>query len=495
MPVENRLQKILLNLGTETIVRAGPALTRALPLRRAAVSAVEAQMHARLKRIRPISPRPPGVDDDRILMGLALLHTVERAVAEQHLAPAALRGVIQGLVQRLLLEQGDQSAKARFRAEYGVDPPDFLVISPGKACNLRCIGCYASSGRNVEKLDWEVFDRVITEAKTLWGARFFTISGGEPLAYRSDGKGVLNAAEKHHDCFFLMYTNGTLVDERMAERMAATGNLTPAISVEGLEERTDARRGKGVFQRVLAAMASLREAGVPFGLSLTATSRNYREILSDEFVDFFFGEQGALYAWIFHYMPIGRGYDPSLMPTPEQRVWLWRRSWELVKQRHIFVADFWTFGTVSHGCISAGRAGGYLYIDWNGKVMPCVFFPYSPVNIVEVYQNGGTLNDVWAEPFFQAIREWQDEYGFGKERPEEHGNWLMPCPIRDHYAVCRELVERYHPEPEDEAAELALLDGNYYEEMLAYDEALAQATDGIWKREYLGIEDTNCGGG
>ncbi|HMN15564.1 MAG TPA: radical SAM protein, partial [Bellilinea sp.] len=90
-----------------------------------------------------------------------------------------------------------------------------------------------------ENLSWETFDRIITEAKTLWGVRFFVISGGEPMAYRSDGKDLLDMVEKHDDCFFMMYTNGTLINEKATERLARIGNLTPAFSLEGWRERTD----------------------------------------------------------------------------------------------------------------------------------------------------------------------------------------------------------------------------------------------------------------
>jgi len=58
--------------------------------------------------------------------------------------------------------------------------------------------------------------------------------------------------------FFLMYTNGTLIDAETAERLAEMGNLMPAIAVDGFEKRTDERRGRGVFQRILKAMAALR---------------------------------------------------------------------------------------------------------------------------------------------------------------------------------------------------------------------------------------------
>ena len=83
------------------------------------------------------------------------------------------------------------------------------------------------------------------------------------------------------------------------------------------------------------------------------------------------------------------------MPTPEQRLKMWLRSWEIIREQQIFIADFWNHGTAVFGCLSAGHydGNGYLYINWKGSVNPCVFVPYSPVNINRAYANGGTLTD------------------------------------------------------------------------------------------------------
>jgi len=480
----NMLKQATANLGTELLVHAGPTLAQIGPLRGMAVRAIETYGRRGLTQSRATSHHPPGVDEDRLLMGLALAHTIERILVERRASQAVRRTLFQILVQGLIFHQAGTEAMARFTARYGEHPCSFLVISPGKACNLRCLGCYADAGPTAEKLDWATFDRIITEAKELWGASFFVISGGEPLAYRSDGKGVLDAAEKHRDCLFLMYTNGTLIDDRVAARMAEVGNLTPALSVEGFRERTDARRGAGVFDKVLAAMARLRQTGVPFGISLTATCHNCEEILSDEFIDFFFAQQGALYGFIFHYMPIGRAFTLDLMPTPEQRLWLWRRSWELIRQQRLFLADFWNHGTAVEGCISAGRSGGYLHIDWNGAVSPCVFVPYSPVNIKDIYARGGTLNDVWAEPFFADIRAWQREYGLGQPTQERVGNWLAPCIIRDHHETLRRLMAMHEPEPTDPNAREALLDEEYYRGLAVYDREWQALSGQVWEEHY-----------
>uniref|UniRef100_A0A7C6AAL3 Radical SAM protein n=1 Tax=candidate division WOR-3 bacterium TaxID=2052148 RepID=A0A7C6AAL3_UNCW3 len=363
--------------------------------------------------------------------------------------------------------------------------PGFLVLSPGKRCNLRCPDCYANSASENNILDFAVLNRIVTEAKEFWGVRFFVISGGEPFIYRSQGKGILDLAKAHPDSLFLVYTNGTLITEAVAKELAALANITPAISVEGMQKNTDARRGNGTFEKILQAMANLRAAQVPFGLSLTATRYNIPEILSDHFLDFFFNQQDAAYAWLFHYMPMGRNPNPDAMPTPEQRIWLWQRTWQIIKEKKIMIADFWNHGTVSQGCLSAGRSGGYFHIDWNGDITPCVFFPYASANINEIYQNGGNLNDVLATPLFRSIRQWQEDYGYQKRVLTDETDWLRPCPIRDHYEAAYRIIKQCNPKTTDSSPQGALTDWNYYNQMADYSQKLQKTINKIWQEEYL----------
>ena len=240
-----------------------------------------------------------------------------------------------------------------------------------------------------------------------------------------------------------------------------------------------------MFDRVLEAMACLREAGLPFGISMTATRDNCAELMSDELLDLYFGEQGAFYGFIFQYMPLGRGYTPDAMPTPQQRVELWRRSWEVIASKRYFLFDFWNHGSLVRGCMAAGRESGYLYVDWHGQVMPCVFAPYAVANVQDLYARSGTLDDAWRSPFFETIRRWQRRYGFGQAEPPPGGDWLRPCPIRDHYRLFRRWVERCQLQPEDEAAGQALRDPAYYHGLVAYGQELERLTQGIWQEEYL----------
>jgi MoaA/NifB/PqqE/SkfB family radical SAM enzyme len=426
----------------------------------------------------------------RKLIFRAALRSVDRIIEKGALSPQVARVIIALWSRALFRSLTDSAAAERFRQENGVNPPWFLVLSPSHACNLSCPGCYATSGRRRDSrsaatLPWPVLDRVMTEAKELWGVPLFTLSGGEPLTYRSEGRDLLDAVEKHNDCLFLMFTNGTLINRETAGRLARLGNLTPALSVEGLRGPTDERRGSGTFDRVLEAMARLREAGVPFGISITVTRANCESVLSDALIDFFFHEQGAFYAFLFPYMPTGGEPDFNWMLTPEQRVAFWRRSWEIVRDQRIFLLDFGNHGPLVEGCISAGRERGYLHIDWNGKVMPCVFMPYVGANVREIYAAGGTLNDVWSAPFFQAIRHWQREYGYGRGALSKEGNWMRPCPMRDHYGTLREWVADIGAEPEDEAARHALANAGFCEQMTRLGREHAPCCQEIWEAEYL----------
>lgn len=440
-------------------------------------------------RSAPRNPRDPvGVAADKLALKLAVFELAERVLTERSLSDGALRGLLKVLVTDVFVRHGDEGAKAGHRARFGLGPPDFMVLSPAKACNLRCQGCYANSGDNPERLEFEIVDELVSQARRHWGTRFFVISGGEPLAWRDHGRGVPELAEKHRDCFFIMYTNGTLVDEALVQRLARLGNLSPSLSLEGLRERTDARRGAGVFDQVVAAAERLRAAGVLFGLSLTATRENAEEVLCDALVEQFFDGLGAGYAWIFHYMPIGRAFTLALMPTPQQRLALWRRMRQLVDERQIFLADFWNGATATSGCVSAGRPGGYFYVDWNGNLSPCVFVPYSPVNVRELFARGQTLEDAWEAPFFAALRDWQRGYGYREpgQRRDGVGNWLMPCPIRDHHAEFMQIVSQHQPRPNDADAAAALADPEYHAGLERFGRELAVLSDPVWAEHVKG---------
>jgi MoaA/NifB/PqqE/SkfB family radical SAM enzyme len=411
----------------------------------------------------------PGVLEDKYYMLRAMAYSSLKIGASSRFAST--------VVSKAILSDLRLKKEIEFREKFGFDPPGFMVISPAKRCNLRCRGCYANSASERDQLDYTIFTKVIEEMREFWGARFVTISGGEPMMYRWNGKGILDIYKEHPESLFLMYTNGTLITDKIAQRFYDLGNITPAISVEGMRGVTEQRRGKGIFDRITRAMEILKENRVMFGISITVTRHNAEEIVSDEFIDYYFEKLGAGYAWVFHYMPIGRDVDPDLIPTPDQRVMLWEKSWDIVKKRKKMFVDFWNHGPVSDGCVSAGRPGGYFYIDWQANVYPCVFFPYAAANMADLYANNGNLNDLINLPLHSRIRNWQFKYW-------KEGDLLRPCPIRDHYRMAKKFVLETKAIPADAGTAAIIKDPMYEKKMDMYDKELARRTTRIWEDVY-----------
>jgi len=419
----------------------------------------------------------------------AMLHCVNRNIDKGYVSKQVMKKIVDVFVENNLIceDQSYTRAIEEYEEKYGEPPPTFIVFSPTQKCNLRCIGCYAASGADTgATLPYPLVDRVVSEVHDLFGSRFITISGGEPFLYKSEGKTLLDIYKKYNDMFFLVYTNGTVINEETAQKLAESANVTPAISVEGFEEETDQRRGAGTFKKILNAFERLRQAGVPFGISVTSTSKNIETLLTDEFYDFYFKQQGACYMWQFQLMPTGRGKNElDLMVKPEERLKLYRKWEKLLGEKKYCLADFWNSGVLARGCIAYGRSGGYAYVDWHGNVTPCAFIPYYVDNIYDLYENGKTLADAMFSDFMKNGRKWQREYGL--DNWKNPNNWLMPCSIRDHYEIFRNSLLPKDAKPEDENAKEALESNEYFEVLKNYDKELQGLTEKIWKAEYLNV--------
>ncbi len=245
-------------------VRAADLALSSSLVRRAALARADRALYD-FYCVRRFEGLPLGVQEFRHAALVSLLRSIERAVADGRVSPRARRGILSSLVGNVIVNA--RKNVASFMARHGYEPPAFLVVSPTQRCNLFCTGCYAaSSARCTSTLAYDTFCHLLEDKRDDWGSHFTVVSGGEPFMYRSQGKTLFDVFERLRDTYFLVFTNGTLLDERVAERLAALANVTVAVSVEGFEQETDARRGPGVFRKVERALDLLRAAGVPFGV-------------------------------------------------------------------------------------------------------------------------------------------------------------------------------------------------------------------------------------
>ena len=120
--------------------------------------------------------------------------------------------------------------------------------------------------------------------------------------------------------------------------------------MEGFEEDTDFRRGKGTFEKVERAMRILREKRLPFGISCCYTSKNVEMIGSEAYFDQMI-DWGARFCWFFTYMPVGKAAVPELMVTAEQRRFMYRQVRAFREPKPLFTLDFWNDGEYPKGCI------------------------------------------------------------------------------------------------------------------------------------------------
>ncbi len=304
------------------------------------------------------------------------------------------------------------------REKHGIHLPWAMLIDPTGKCNLRCKGCWAGQYDTWRDMDYETLNRVIGEAEDL-GMHLIVVSGGEPTV-RMDH--LMSLARNYDQSVFHVFTNGTLIDKSVAAKFADLGNVTFAISLEGFEDETDARRGKGTFKKIMAAMDNLREAGVVFGFSATYTRLNTETVGSDEFIDLMV-DKGCALGWLFTYVPVGGEADLEYMATPEQRKLMHYQVEKWRREKPIFVADFWNDGVAVGGCIAGGRS--YFHINAMGDVEPCAFVHYANVNIKDT-----TLVEALRSPLFRAYQENQPF----------SGNHMRPCPIIDNPWMLEKMV-------------------------------------------------------
>lgn len=354
--------------------------------------------------------------------------------------------------------------REKFFDKTGIKTPYVILISPSMRCNLRCGGCYAANYSKEDDIPFEELDRIIGEAREL-GIYYFIILGGEPFI----NKYMLDIYKKYSDCMFTPFTNGTLFNEELADKIRDLGNVVPMFSLEGFEKETDMRRGKGVFNQVMKSMDLLKERGVLFGVS-TATGRNNIDaVTSDEFIDMLI-EKGAKMSWYFIFMPVGRDPDVNMMLTPEQRIYLGKRIRKIRSSKPYFAIDFFNDAPYVGGCI-AGKY--YCHINSHEDVEPCIFSHFAADNL-----KGRKLVEVFDSKFFKELRS----------RQPYNKNLLLPCMMIDNTNVIREVIEKTGAKPTDDGARMMISDKKFQDELNNLASDFKPYAEKSWK------EDFNCKG-
>ncbi|MBW1900894.1 MAG: radical SAM protein [Deltaproteobacteria bacterium] len=291
----------------------------------------------------------------------------------QNANPAARAAVLNNLILGCLLL--GYRKRLDFYNKHGVAPPGTLMISPTLRCNMKCYGCYSGAHDQNQELTYEEVDQILSDASDS-GTNFIMVLGGEPFM----APWLVDMVEKYPFMAFQIFTNATLIDDETVERLAAIGNAAISVSVDGLREETDERRGPGTYDKVTSVMRKLSKAGVIVGFSAMLSRKNFHTIYSDEFLDTMI-ENGAGYGWVPLTLPQGRAcVEPELILTEDQKKQIYDMVKDVRARKPILLMDFYNDAKLTEGC-SAGRI--VVHINANGDVEPCVLMPFAKDNIRE----------------------------------------------------------------------------------------------------------------
>lgn len=173
-----------------------------------------------------------------------------------------------------------------------------LVLLQGTPfCNISCGYCYLPDrtlqARMSEEVQRRVFEEVLASdlveppVDFLWHL-------GEPLAippaFYRQAFGLATEINKKHDKSFIfsVQTNATLVSQPWIELLRDL-NFRVGVSVDGPrfihDRRRVSRSGRGTFDRVMAGIRALQNAGIVFGVISVLT--DYSLDFPDELFDFY----------------------------------------------------------------------------------------------------------------------------------------------------------------------------------------------------------------
>lgn len=321
----------------------------------------------------------------------------------ENIVKNAIKATFKNPAESLFMAKFAASSKIasmkRAKAERGGEHiPAFLIASITSNCNLHCAGCYSRANHActdavpVKQLTEEDWRKVFAEADDL-GISFILLAGGEPMIRRD----VITAAAGFQNILFPIFTNGTMIDDKYMDLFRKNRNLLPVISIEGMEKKTDDRRGKGVYERVLSSMEKMHDDDILFGTSVTVTTENMDEVYSDDFIEKLIN-RGCKAVFYIEYVPVTEE-SKHLAPTDKEREVLKDRLAQCrEKFDEVVFVSFPGDEKSSGGCVAAGR--GFFHINSHGGAEPCPFSPYSDINVKDT-----SLREALHSRLFRKLQE------------------------------------------------------------------------------------------
>lgn len=185
-------------------------------------------------------------------------------------------------------------------------PPRLVFWETTAGCNLKCIHCRrvtVADQLTPQDLTTEESFRMIDQIAAV-GSPVLVLSGGEPL-FRKD---IFEIARYATDAGLpvALATNGTLVDDEVAQKIKDSGVKRISISFDGIDAEThDVFRGlPGSFDAAIRGFKALRNVGLPVQINTTVANHNLTQL---EGMRSLAKELDAIGLHLFLLVPVGCG--------------------------------------------------------------------------------------------------------------------------------------------------------------------------------------------
>jgi MoaA/NifB/PqqE/SkfB family radical SAM enzyme len=288
-------------------------------------------------------------------MILQLLSRLGHEIAPRILLKTAVNLCLKNVVNVWRFERRQRCGEPFF--------PGFMILSLTTRCNLACHGCWVGADTRHD-MPLAMVENVIRDCMKN-GSTYFGLVGGEPLLY----PGLLTLIETFPGVYFQLFTNGTLLTDEVARKLARLGNVSPLISIEGLEAESDRRRGgTGVFTSALAAVENCRRHRLLTGVATSVCQTNFDQLVRAQFVDELV-RRGVHYLWYYIYRPVGPRPHPEQALSAEQILAL-RRFIVAARSNHpIAVID--TYWDADGQAVCPGAMGLSHHLNPSGHLEFC----------------------------------------------------------------------------------------------------------------------------
>jgi len=282
-------------------------------------------------------------------------------------------------------------------AQKGIMVPPIMIFSITHMCNLTCGGCFASALGSLDykkdrHLSMEEWEEIINQSIDL-GVFTFLIAGGEPFLFEN----LLEIVKKYDEQLFVIFSNGTSIEDEYYKKLKSLSNVVVIISVEGDKEMTDTRRGNGVFDKAIESLKVLEKQGTLNGISVTVSKENLDFWSEENNIDYFI-DKGIKILFLTEYIPTCESNDKSALISEIERYDFRQIVLKYKAEKNILIIHSPGDEEIFGGCVSAGR--GFAHINSLGDLTPC---PVSDIATHNLKKN--TLLEGLQSVLFTEIRE------------------------------------------------------------------------------------------